>query len=116
MLQPLHLHTKLSQRQHIGLSTKLKTFLNSSLGQLEIKAHDEKNVITFHVFKSSQGLNLTLTDGLDYFCPLTLHALGESLVFDTGLDKVMIHPGKDGQLIASLNSQLTIGQTDMEGS
>lgn len=68
------------------------------------------------MFKSSQGLNFTLTDGLDYFCPLTLHTFGESLVFDTGLDKVMIHPGKDGQLVASLNSQLTIGQTDMEDS
>lgn len=54
-------------------------------------------------------LNSTLTDGLDYFYSLTLHAFGESLVFDTGLDKVMIHPGKDGQLVASLNSQLTIG-------
>lgn len=29
---------------------------------------------------------------------------------------MMIHAGKDGQLVASLNSQLTIGQTDMEGS
>lgn len=68
------------------------------------------------MFKSSQGLNFTLTDGLDYFCSLTLHTFGESLVFDTGLDKVMIHAGKDGQLVASLNSQLTIGQTDMEDS
>lgn len=115
-LQLLHLHTESSQRQHVALSTKLKTFLKSGLGQLEIKTHEEKNVVTFNKFKSGQALNSTLTDGSHYFCSLTLRAFGESLVFDTGLDKVMIHPGKDGQLVASLNSQLTIGQTDMENS
>ena len=116
MLQPLHLHTESSQKQYVALSTKLKTFLNSGLGQLEIKTHEEKNIVTFNTFKSGQALNSTLTDGSDYFCSLTLRVFGESLVFDTGLDKVMIHPGKDGQLIASLNSQLTIGQPDMGNS
>lgn len=43
---------------------------------------------------------------------LTPDALGESHVFGTGLDKVIIHPGKDGQLAASLHSQLTMGRRD----
>lgn len=75
-----------------------------------------KNIVTFNMFRSGQEWNSTLTDGSNYFCSLTLRGFGESLVFDTGLHKVMIHPGKDGQLVASLNSQLTIGQPDMENS
>lgn len=79
MLQPLHLYTKLSQRQRISLTTKLKTFLNPSLGQLEIKAHDVKNVITFHMFKSSQGLNFNRWVGLFLFSN-TAHFWGKPCI------------------------------------
>lgn len=81
-----------------------------------MKTHEEKNVVTFNKLKTNQARNSTLTDGSNYIYSLTVCAFGESLVFDTGLDKVMIHPGKDGQLVASLNSQLTIGQPDMGNS
>lgn len=93
MLQPLHLHTESRQSQCTALSTKLETLSNSGMGQLEIKTYEEKNAVTFNTFKSGQALNSALTDGSDCFCSLTPHAFGESLVFDTGFDKVMIHPG-----------------------